>query len=205
MIAIVDYGMGNVTSVSNAFRYLGLKTLLTNNISELERSRAIVLPGVGAFGNAVEELTRLGLLDYLRERQHREDTLTLGICLGLQLFYHGSEEGPGFEGLDIFPRCAYRFPAGVKVPHIGWNRIYFLGEDPLFQGVAEGSYFYFAHSYYIPRNEEKNALAWGSYGVDYTAAVKKDRLYGVQFHPEKSGPAGLKVLQNFGRMVKECT
>lgn len=205
MIAIVDYGMGNVTSVSNAFKHLGIGTILTNNISELEKSRAIVLPGVGAFGNAVEELNRLGLLDYLKERQQREDIFTLGICLGLQLFYCSSEEGPGFEGLCFFPRRAYRFPGGVKVPQIGWNRVCFAVEDPLFEGVPDGSHFYFAHSYYIPKNAENCALAWGRYGVEFTAAVKKGGMYGVQFHPEKSGLLGLRILHNFGRMVEECS
>ncbi len=204
MIAIIDYGMGNVTSVSNAFEYLGVQTTLTSDASELEKSRAVVLPGVGAFGSAVKELARLDLLDYLKKRQ-AAGSFTLGICLGLQLFYRSSEEGPGFEGLNIFPRDAYRFPGGVKVPHIGWNRIYFAGEDPLFRGVPEGSHFYFAHSYYIPREGEDCALAWGSYGADFAAAVKKGSLYGVQFHPEKSGLMGLKVLYNFGRMVEECS
>lgn len=192
--------MGNVTSVRNAFAYLGFETVLTHDPHVLDSCSALVLPGVGAFGSAVEELRHKGLFDYLNQRREK-DSFLLGICLGLQLFFEQSEEDPNSSGLTFFSHTLKRFSPGLKVPHMGWNRVY-AGNDPLFEGIPQGSHFYFAHSFYAPPVVEEGCLlARCNYGVDFTAAVKQGNAYGVQFHPEKSGKMGLRLLLNFGRMV----
>lgn len=203
MIAIVDYGMGNVTSVRNAFAHLGFATVLTDDPAVLDSCRSIVLPGVGAFGSAVEELQRKRLSSYLLKRREKGCFL-LGICLGQQLFFGGSEENPGSAGLAYFKDTVRRFPPGAKVPHMGWNRVYCNdGDDPLFEGIPQGSRFYFAHSYYAPLNQDY-LLARCRYTVDFAAAVKEGNTYGLQFHPEKSGEWGLRLLANFGRMFEDA-
>lgn len=202
LIAIIDYGMGNVKSVHNAFAHLGFETVLTDDPQILESCPALVLPGVGAFGSAVEELERKGLYHYLLERRERGSYL-LGICLGLQLFFEQSEESPGNRGLSFYSQTLKRFSPGYKVPHMGWNRV-FASDDPLFEGIPRGSHFYFAHSFYVPANTEKWLLARCSYSVEFAAAVKQGNAYGVQFHPEKSGEQGLRLLLNFGRMVENA-
>ncbi len=203
MIAIIDYGMGNVTSVSNAFAYLGFETVLTHEPHVLDSCPALVLPGVGAFGSAVEELQHKGLFDYLNQRR-KKDSFLLGICLGLQLLFDRSEEDPHSRGLTYFSDTLKRFSPGLKVPHMGWNRVY-AGNDPLFEGIPRGSHFYFAHSFYAPPAVgEECLLASCKYGVDFAAAVKLGNAYGVQFHPEKSGEIGLRMLLNFGRMVENA-
>ncbi|MEW5921854.1 MAG: imidazole glycerol phosphate synthase subunit HisH [Bacillota bacterium] len=202
MIGIIDYGMGNVTSVRNAFAYLGFATILTDKLAVLDSCSALVLPGVGAFGSAVEELQRKGLFGYLQGRREK-GSFILGICLGLQLFFERSEEDPGSRGLAYFAETIRRFPSGRKVPHMGWNRVN-AGADPLFQGIGQGSYFYFAHSYYAPLADAESQLARCCYGVDFAAVVKQGNTYGLQFHPEKSGEAGLQLLLNFGRMVESA-
>ncbi len=200
MIGVIDYGMGNVTSVRNAFSYLGFATVLTDKISVLDSCSALVLPGVGAFGSAVEELQRKGLFAYL-QRRHGEGFPLLGICLGLQLFFARSEEAPGSCGLTFFTETIRRFSSAGKVPHMGWNRVDTVAL-PLFQGIGEKSRFYFVHSYYASLTPEAGRIASCDYGVNFAAAVKKGNTYGLQFHPEKSGEAGLRLLLNFGRMVE---
>lgn len=200
MIGIIDYGMGNVTSVRNAFSYLGFATILSDKIPVLDSCAALVLPGVGAFGSAVDELQRKGLFEYLKQRQD-EGSFILGICLGLQLFFARSEEDPESHGLAFFPETIRRFPSGLKVPHMGWNRVV-TGGDPIFQGISQHSYFYFAHSYYASLAQQQARAASCRYGVDFAAAVREGNTYGLQFHPEKSGEAGLKLLLNFGRLVE---
>jgi len=194
--------MGNVTSVGNGFARLGFQTILTDDQERLSRCHALVLPGVGAFGSAMDELRRKGLLEFLKEQQQK-GVYILGICLGLQLFFENSEEDPGCDGIGFFPGQVTRFPVGLKVPHIGWSSIMLEKTDPLFESIPSGSYFYFAHSYYAPWSEKKeiDPLARCNYTVDFAAAIKKDNVYGLQFHPEKSGEIGLKILENFGRMV----
>jgi len=200
LIAIIDYGMGNVQSVANGFARLGFDTVLTGDLEVIKKSSTLVLPGVGAFGRAVEELKKKGLLEHLQERE-RQGTYILGICLGLQLFFEESQEDPGWEGLSFLSGQVLRFPPSVKVPHMGWNRVYHNNDNPLFDGIPSGCHFYFAHSFYgFPKGEEK-FLARCSYGVGFPAALKKKNVYGLQFHPEKSGEWGLKVLLNFGRMI----
>ncbi len=203
MIAVVDYGMGNVTSVRNGFELLGIDTVLTSDTAVLERCPGIVVPGVGAFGRASQDLESKGLFEYLRYRE-RKKTYILGICLGLQLFFEESEEDPGFAGMDFFPGSVVRFPGDVKVPHMGWNRIFFSGRDPILEGVPDASHFYFAHSYYASPENAEFSLARCHYGVSFAAAVKRGTVYGLQFHPEKSGRLGLTILGNFGRMVSDA-
>ncbi len=204
MIAIVDYGMGNVTSVRNGFDMLGIQTVLTHDTDVLDRCPGIVVPGVGAFGCASQDLEKKGLMTYLKHRQNQE-TFILGICLGLQLFFDESEEDPGFEGVHFFPGKVIRFPEDVKVPHMGWNRIFFTRPDPIFVDVPDASHFYFAHSYYASPEKDEFALARCNYGSSFAAAVKRDTIYGLQFHPEKSGKLGLIILRNFERMVSSAT
>ncbi len=203
MIAVVDYSMGNVTSVQNAFELLGIETVLTHDRELLDQCSGIVVPGVGAFGCAALDLEQKGLVQYLKCRQSKK-TYILGICLGLQLFFEESEEDPGFEGMHFFPGKVLRFPADVKVPHMGWNRIIFARPDPIFAGVPDASHFYFAHSYYANPENEEFALAHCHYGPSFAAAVKRNTVYGLQFHPEKSGGVGLKILRNFERMVSDA-
>lgn len=203
MIAIIDYGMGNITSIRNGFTYVGVNAVLTDDIEVLERCQALVLPGVGAFGSAMAELKRKGLVEYLRQR-HKEGTIILGICLGLQLLFPRSEEDPGVEGLGFLPGEVVRFPPQVKVPQMGWNRVYFrAGEEPLAAEIPQGTHFYFANSYYAAAQKE-HLLAWSNYEITFAAAVKKENVYGLQFHPEKSGKMGLRLLYNFGRMVRDA-
>ncbi len=204
MIAVVDYGMGNVTSVRNGFDLLGIQTVLTHDTDVLDKCRGIVVPGVGAFGCASEDLEKKGLMAYLKHRKNQE-TYILGICLGLQLFFDESEEDPGFEGIHFFPGKVIRFPEHVKVPHMGWNRIFFTRPDPIFTDVPDASHFYFAHSYYASPEKNELALARCNYGSSFAAAVKRDTVYGLQFHPEKSGKLGLIILRNFERMVSSAT
>lgn len=204
MIAIIDYGMGNITSICNAFVYVGANTVLTDDIAVLDRCRALVLPGVGAFGSAMAELKRKGLVEYLREREKKGIPI-LGICLGMQLFFSQSQEDPDVEGLGFMSGEALRFPARVKVPQMGWNRVFFHSTgEPLVAGIPDGSHFYFANSFYIPGAQKEHLLAWSSYEVPFAAAVKRGNLYGLQFHPEKSGKMGLRILYNFGRMVNDA-
>ncbi len=203
MIAVVDYGMGNVTSVRNGFELLGIETVLTHDTLVMDRCKGIVVPGVGAFGCAADDLEQKGLMEYLQHRE-RQGTYILGICLGLQLFFDESEEDPGFEGMHLLPGRVIRFPHGVKVPHMGWNRVYFTREDPLFNQVPGESHFYFAHSFFASPENKEHALAHCNYGASFAAAVKKNSVYGLQFHPEKSGRLGLTILKNFERMVADA-
>lgn len=204
MIAIIDYGMGNITSICNGFIYVGINTVLTDDIAVLKRCKALVLPGVGAFGSAMAELKRKGLVEYLQERQ-KQGTLILGICLGLQLLFPQSQEDPGVEGLSFLPGEVVRFPQNVKVPQMGWNRVFFRkASEPLAAGIPDGSHFYFANSYYVSTEQKEHLLAWSNYEVPFAAAVKKENVYGLQFHPEKSGKMGLRLLYNFGRMVNDA-
>lgn len=202
LVAIIDYGLGNVASIGNGFARMGFQTVLTDDPERLNKCRALVLPGVGAFGSAMDKLKEKGLLDFLKEQQQK-GVYMLGICLGLQVFFEHSEEDPNYDGIGFLPGQVTRFPSGLKVPHMGWSSIIIEKTDPLFEKIPNGSYFYFAHSYYtLPaENREIETIARCTYAVDFCAAVKKDNIYGLQFHPEKSGKIGLKVLENFGRMV----
>jgi imidazole glycerol-phosphate synthase subunit HisH len=198
MIAIIDYGMGNIHSVQKALESVGAETLVTNDPQELEKCDKVVLPGVGAFDDATQELEKRGLSAAIR-RSGAGKKIFLGICLGMQLLFEKSEEG-SLPGLGILKGAVKKFPGGkrLKVPHMGWNDLNLRQKDcPLFKDLKDNSYVYFCHSYYPAPQDEKVIAATTSYGVEFAAIVRQANVYGVQFHPEKSQETGLKILKNF--------
>ncbi len=205
MIGIVDYGMGNLGSVTNACRFLELDARIITRPEELETCRAVILPGVGAFGDCMEHLAAHGFVEATRA-WIAADKPFLGICVGLQALFEGSEESPGVAGLGVLPGFVRKFQAtgDCKVPQIGWNRVRFQQPAcPLFQGVADQTYFYFVHSFYAVAAEARDAAGVSDYaGVTYTAAVWRGNLMAVQFHPEKSQQWGLRMLKNFGELAR---
>lgn len=199
MIAIVDYSMGNIHSVNKALQLFGAKTIVTNKPKDIRSCEKIVLPGVGAFADAMLELDRQGLIPVLAE-QIRNKKAFLGICLGMQLLFDESEEARGTRGLRVLKGRVKRFEnkKGLKIPHMGWNQLAKLTKEcPLLSGVEDGAYVYFCHSYYTKPKDNKDIAATCNYGNDFTCVVWQDNLYGVQFHPEKSQGVGLKMLKNF--------
>jgi len=202
MIAIIDYGMGNIHSVNKALQLLGAQTKITNNPKDIRSADKAVLPGVGAFDDAMVELKKQGLVTEIKEFVKSGKPL-LGICLGLQLFFEESEEAKNEKGLGLLKGIVKRFEhkSGLKIPHMGWNQIKIANQSPLFNGIGDGSFLYFAHSYYPVPKEEAVTAAVCDYGVEFTAAVSSKNLYGVQFHPEKSQKTGLKIIENF---IKTC-
>lgn len=200
MIAIVDYGMGNLRSVTNAFRKLGGDATITRDEETIKNSRAIVLPGVGAFGKCIENLKKFDLFDVIKELI-MNDKRYLGICLGMQVLFESSEEAPGTEGMGIIKGDVPRFKGNTKVPHMGWNSIEIQRENPIFNGINNGEFFYFVHSYYCRPAEDVTATKT-HYGVEFVSSVQKGNLFACQFHPEKSQRTGLRLLQNFIEMQK---
>ncbi len=203
MIAIIDYGVGNLFSLSSSLRFLGLETTVTAKAEDLERADRIILPGVGAFADAIEKLRRTGLVDTIRAQAAAGKPL-LGICLGMQLLFDKSFEYGEHEGLGLVPGqvvpLAEKLPAGLKVPHIGWNRLEILKkEDPLFRYSGEEDYVYYVHSYYAT-GCDANTLAVSEYGIPVTGVVRSGSVVGTQFHPEKSGAAGLRLLRAFSEL-----
>ena len=198
--AIVDYGVGNLKSVTNAMHYLGLATRITSDPRELERADAIILPGVGAFPDAADKLCAAGL-DKLVVAQGEKKPI-LGICLGMQLLFDRGEEVRECKGLSLVGGCVRKIETNFKLPHIGWNSLSFPNSSPLFDGVEEGSYVYFVHSFCGVASDPATVIAQTDYGVPVTAAVQKGNVYGCQFHPEKSGEVGLQILRNFGGLNK---
>lgn len=194
--AIVDYGVGNLKSITNALGYLGLETRITSEEGELERAGSIILPGVGAFPDAAERLRGPGLDRVLRDQAERKPIL--GICLGMQLLFDEGEEVRRCEGLGLVSGRVERIQTDCKLPHIGWNSLTFPNPSPLFAGLDEGTYVYFVHSFCGIAADPAHVLAQTDYGIPVTAAVGRGNVYGCQFHPEKSGEAGLQILKNFG-------
>ena len=197
-IAIIDYGVGNLKSVSNAFAYLGQNTKITGDYSQLERADAIVLPGVGAFPDAAEKLRASGLDCAVLEQGQKKPVL--GICLGMQLLMQRSDEVRPCTGLGVVQGNVARIPTQLKLPHIGWNRLRFLRQSPLFFGLDEGTPVYFVHSFSAQQTAPEQTLAVTDYGIAVTAAVGCGNFYGCQFHPEKSGESGLAILRNFASL-----
>lgn len=197
MIAIIDYDAGNIKSVEKALQYLGEEAVITRDAGEILMADKVVLPGVGAFGDAMEKLNRYGLVPVIHEVVEKGIPF-LGICLGLQLMFESSEEAPGVEGLGLLKGKIVRIPEGdgVKVPHMGWNSLSFPKEGRLFAGIPENSYVYFVHSYYL-QAEEDIVTATAEYGVTIHASVEKGNVFACQFHPEKSSHTGLTILKNF--------
>jgi len=196
MIAIVHYGAGNIRSVSKAFEKAGADVHVTEDPSDVLKADKIVLPGVGAFGKAALALSERHLMTPIREAVSSGRPF-LGICLGMQLLFESSEESPESRGLGIFRGRAVRFPAGLKVPHLGWNQVIQTHSSPLWKDVPDRSFFYFAHSYYVRPEDESIVSGRTEYGVSCTSAIQRDAVFGVQFHPEKSQNCGLKILANF--------
>jgi len=219
MIAIIDYGMGNLRSVEKGFLKVGVNARITNRPEVIEKADAIVLPGVGAFKDCMRELTSLELTDAI-VGAIKKGKPYLGICLGLQVLFSESEEFGKCRGLDIFRGKVIRFqvsssePQGVepatrnpelatlKVPHMGWNELTIQKQNPLLNGIKDKTYFYFVHSFYVAPEDSSIIAATTDYGLNFTSMIWEDNVFAVQFHPEKSQAAGLRLLENFGRFVK---
>lgn len=206
MIAIIDYDAGNLRSVFNALEAIGYQAVITHDADELRKADAIILPGVGAFGDGMASLKRLNLIDILTEEILGKKKAFLGICLGLQFLATESEEmgaHPGLGWIEGSVRLIKPYNPKYRIPHIGWNDIEIKKEAPLFKGLNEKAVFYFVHSYhFVPHNTSTDyisAICW--HGVTITAGIQKDNIFGVQFHPEKSQKAGLKVLENFIKII----
>lgn len=198
MVAIIDYDAGNIRSVEKAIASLGYEAAVTRDADTILTADHVILPGVGAFGDAMDKLSSYGLVDVIRTVSCRQIPF-LGICLGLQLMFENSEEAPGVEGLGLLKGSILRIPEkdDLKIPHIGWNSLQYPSRGRLFAGVPEGAYVYFVHSYYLQAQEAGVVKATTEYGVEIHASVEKDNLFACQFHPEKSSDVGMKILQNF--------
>ena len=198
MIAIVDYDAGNLKSVEKALAYLGEASIVTRDFKEIEKADKVILPGVGSFGTAMENLKKFEL-DKVVKEVTAEGKPFLGICLGLQLLFDGSEESEGVEGLGILPGDIVKIPdkPRLKIPHIGWNSLTLQNDGRLFQGLETVPYVYFVHSFYLKAKEETMVKAVTEYSVNIHASVEKDNVFACQFHPEKSSTTGLKILKNF--------
>lgn len=198
MVAIIDYGAGNLQSVKKALDFIGAKSIITADENEINAASHIILPGVGSFGDAMHSIREKGLEDVIKKSADGSKYF-LGICLGLQLLFESSEESPGVDGLGIFKGKIVTIPKdnGLKVPHIGWNSVSLKQTDGIFENLRDNSYFYFVHSYYLKDADEKVVAGTTEYGVPIQCAVQQGRVSATQFHPEKSSEAGLTILRNF--------
>lgn len=198
MVAIIDYDAGNMKSVEKAIQYLGEECRITRDAGEIMEADRVILPGVGAFGDAMKKLHRFGLVEVIRQVTAKH-TPFLGICLGLQLMFESSDEAPGVEGLGILPGKIVVFPKkdGFKIPHMGWKSLQIRDGARLFQGVAQYSYVYFVHSFYLKAAEPSDVAATTEYITHVHASVERGNVFACQFHPEKSGEVGLQILKNF--------
>ena len=198
MVAIIDYDAGNIKSVEKAFQFLGQEVRVTRDREQIIHADKVILPGVGAFGDAMEKLCQYDLIDVIKETADK-GTPFLGICLGLQLLFDRSDEAPGVEGLGILKGEILKIPKNdeLKIPHMGWNSLEFPRKGRLFGGLGQNPYVYFVHSYYLKAAEEEIVTATTDYGVQIHASVEKGNVFACQFHPEKSGETGLQILKNF--------
>ncbi|MDP4146147.1 MAG: imidazole glycerol phosphate synthase subunit HisH [Bacillota bacterium] len=200
-IAIVDYGMGNLRSVEKALEFVGAKAVITSDKDEILNSDGIILPGVGAFPDAMENLKKDGL-DVVLKKAAAEGKPFMGICLGMQLLFEESDEVRKTEGLGLLKGKIKKFEISLKVPHMGWNSLVFDKDCVILKDVKEGSYVYFVHSYYAQIEEEGILNAYCNYEIKAPGVVSKDNVYGIQFHPEKSGDVGIQMLKNFWELIK---
>lgn len=197
-IAVVDYGMGNLRSVEKALEHAGATVMVTRDADEIKAAAKLVLPGVGAFGDAMKNLEKRGLVDVIRDEVD-DGKPFLGICLGLDLIFEESDEHGVHQGLGFLPGRVELLPTDLKIPHIGWNSINIRKESPLLDGIPDGSFFYFVHSYAVVPTEESDILCSTDYGCQFVSAVERDNIAAFQFHPEKSSSLGLKILENFAK------
>lgn len=203
MIAIIDYGMGNLRSVAKGFEKTGVDVGITNDPRTVDEASGVVLPGVGAFSDAMRNLRELGLVESIH-RAVAEKKPFLGICLGLQLLFESSEEWGTWEGLGVFPGRVRRLPPGLKVPHMGWNTLSVKSPCRLLDGIPENTAFYFVHSYYVEPDDTALITCTTAYGIEFTSVAVRENVFGIQFHPEKSSAMGLRILQTFGGLVQKC-
>lgn len=200
MIAIIDFQMGNLRSVQKGLKKLGFEAIITDKIEMIKRAQGLILPGVGAFKDAIATLKEKKI-DLIIKEAAAEKKKVLGICLGMQLFFSFSEEEGIHQGLDLIKGRVVKFPSTVKIPQIGWNEIKIKKKSPLLKNIPDSSRFYFVHSYYVRPEEEEIEISMTEYGVNFASTIAKDNIYGVQFHPEKSSQIGLKILKNFGELT----
>lgn len=203
MIAIIDYGAGNIQSVYKAFRHIGCECAVTRDRNVIMSADAAVLPGVGSFGDTVDTLNEYGIKDCVTDFINSGKPF-LGICLGLQLLFPKSDESPGAEGLGIFEGSITKIPdgEGLKIPHIGWNSLKINPESRLLKNIPQDSYVYFVHSYFLNAADKSTVAAQTEYGVTIDAAVERGNVFATQFHPEKSGDTGLNILRNFVKIAE---
>lgn len=201
MITIIDYGMGNLRSVQKACEKLGFEARITSSAEEIAAAEKLILPGVGAFRDAIAHVKENHFVEPIKAHIAADKPL-LGICLGLQMLFDCSYEDGEYEGLGIIPGEVVRFPAqpGLKVPHMGWNKLKVRGENPLLAGIPAEAHFYFVHSYYVAPEQEEVIAATCEHGVEFCAMIRRGNLFATQFHPEKSQRVGLKLLDNFGKL-----
>jgi glutamine amidotransferase len=203
MISVVSYGVCNIGSILNMLRKIGAPSVEVTKPEEIDRAEKLILPGIGSFDKGMTALTQLGLVEPLRNRVRREKVPILGICLGMQLFGKTSDEGE-LNGLDLIDGRCIRFCSDAgsrfKVPHMGWNELTSLRDNPILEGLSERSRFYFVHSYHLVCQNSLDVLATAHHGVEFTAMVQRENIYGAQFHPEKSHQFGMKLLTNFARL-----
>lgn len=198
MITIIDYKSGNLKSISNGFKKIGVDVEITSDVETISKSEYLVLPGVGAFGKAMENIEPFKevILEHVSD-----DKPFLGICLGQQVLMTSSEESPNIKGLDLFKGHTEKIPKGLKIPHMGWNKLNIINKSPILEGVDK-NYFYFVHSYHVVPDNEEIINANCDYGIDIVASLSENNLFSTQFHPEKSGIQGLKILKNFVNLKK---
>ncbi|MGI5835104.1 MAG: imidazole glycerol phosphate synthase subunit HisH [Chloroflexota bacterium] len=202
MIAIVDYGAGNLRSVQKALERLGFESHLTSDPEVVVKARGVILPGVGSASGIMKGLRRLNLVDPIKDVIDRGIPF-LGVCMGLQVLFSESEEGDGEQCLNILPGRVRRLPMGLKVPHMGWNTVRQSSQHPLWDGIASDSFFYFVHSFFVDPEDRSVVIGETEYGIPFTSAVASGKLMGTQFHPEKSGALGVRIYENFARLVRD--
>jgi glutamine amidotransferase len=200
MIAVIDYGAGNLRSVVNAVSRLGYQPKVTSSPAEVLDARAVILPGVGAAADTMENLEKLGLASPI-QRLIAEERPFLGVCIGMQVLFTGTEEGGGHKCLGIIPGRVRKLPPGLKIPHMGWNQVKQRIWHPVFEGIPDGANFYFVHSYYVEPDDKSLVAGETEYGIPICSVIARGNLVATQFHPEKSGESGLKLYANFLEMV----